>query len=142
MAKAKKRGAGSWTYVLYADRELPDEQQSRFILRPLTGAERDYVTDNSWRIVTMPNGSIERVSRMRTVARELVLTNLQSVERFPIDQPVAWPATRAEREKYLDDHLDDEDVFEIGNQIYERSSLGPEEAKQVGESSAPAPTSS
>jgi hypothetical protein len=140
--KGKKRAAGSWSYVLFSDRALPDEQQSRFILRPLTAAERDYVTDNSWRIVTMPNGSIERVSRMRTVARELVLTNVQSIERFPSDAPEAWPATRELREKYLDDHLDDDDVFEIGNHIFEHSKFGPEEAKQVGESSAPAPTSS
>jgi hypothetical protein len=141
MAKATKRVAGSWRYVLKEDASLPPEQQSVFVLNPLTGAERERVADEVSQRVLQADGTVRVISRMRSIARELCLTHIASVERFPSDAPDAWPEKTADREKYLE-KLSDDQVFEIGNEIYERSALGKEEAKQVGESSAPAPTSS
>lgn len=141
MAKAAKRLPGSWRYVLEEDRALPLDEQSVFICRPLTGAERERVADEVTQYEMLPDGSRRAISRMRQVARQLCLTHIESIERFPSDAPAGWPKDRADRETYLE-KLSDDQVFELGNQIYERSALGPEEAKQLGESSAPAPTSS
>lgn len=133
MAKAKKRVAGSWSYVLEEDQKLPLEQQSVFVLQPLTGAERERVADEVTQRIFEKDGSIRTISRMRSVARELCLTKIESIQRFPSDAPREWPEKPEERAKYLE-LLSDDQVFEIGNQIYERSALGPEEANQVGES--------
>jgi hypothetical protein len=141
MAKAIKRVAGSWRYVLLEDRALPTEQQSVFVLNPLTGAERERVADEVSQRVPQSDGTVRVISRMRQLARELCLTHIVTAERFPSDAPEAWPEKMDARASYLE-RLSDDQVFEIGNQIYERSTLGPEEAKQVGESSAPALTSS
>lgn len=140
MSEAKKRVAGSWTYVPLADRALPPEKQTVFTLSPLDGAERERAADESIQRVLDRDGNIRVVSRMRSVAREIVLTHVTSIERFPASAPKAWPADMEARKKYLED-MDDDLVFEVGNHIWERSALGPEEAKQVGESSTPAPTS-
>lgn len=141
MAKVKKRVAGSWSYVLLGDRSLPPDQQSVFVLRPLTGAERERVVDEVSQRIYQADGSVRVISRMRTIARELVLSHVESIERFPVGAPKAWPKEPDERQRYLED-MDDDDVFEVGNEIFNRSALGPEEAKHVGESSTPAPTSS
>lgn len=141
MAKATKRLAGSWSYVLLEDRALPVDQQSRFTLSPLTGAERERTADEVTQYELLTDGSRRAITRMRQVARRLCVTHIAGVERFPSDAPEAWPEKLDAREKYLE-LLADDQVFEIGNEIYNRSALGPEEAKQVGESSAPAPTSS
>jgi hypothetical protein len=144
MARAAKRPPGSWTYVLQSDRELPESEQSRFTLRPLTGAERERATDDVTRQVFRADGSVETISRMRTVARELALSHIESVENFPAGAPKPWPNGTGgieARQKFLEE-LADEHTFELGNEIYLRSTLGPEEKKTVGESSPPAPISS
>lgn len=141
MAKATKRVAGSWRYELLEDQALPPEQRSVFICNPLTGAERERVRDEISERILQADGSLRLTSRMRTIARELCLTKIAAIERFPIDAPVSWPAEPEKRATYLE-QLTDDQVFEIGTQIFDRSALGPEDAKHVGESSAPAPTSS
>lgn len=150
MAKAKKRVAGSWTYVPEADRSLPPEQQTVFTLSPLTGAERERVVDELNQRAIMPDGSIRIISRTRSIARDLVLSHCDRIERFPSDAPKGWPKEPDARQAYLE-AMDDDLVFEVGNEVYNRSALGPETVRSgeppgdrqiVGESSAPAPTSS
>lgn len=152
MAKKVKRAAGAWIYVLQGDRALPESEQTQFMLRPLTGAERDFVRDNISRPGQGRDGTPETVKRMYQEVRQLCLTHIESIERFPIDAPLAWPKDQDARAKYLE-MLDDDDVLEVGNEIWVRSSLTEDtkdgtgaviakgEATVVGESSPPAPTS-
>lgn len=125
MAEAARRPIEAWWYVLPSDRELPAEKQSRFLLKPLTQAERMEVWDESdWVSVNPETG--ERTIRPRGFrqARELVLRNLVDVQNFPVSSPKPFPkdGTRAERETYIND-FDDIDLFLIGNEIREHSSL-------------------
>jgi hypothetical protein len=124
MAKAVKRAAESWRYVLTADRELPPEEQTTFSLRPLTQAERAWAQDNLARTHFRPDGAREAVQRTHQLARELCLTNIEGIENFPAGEPKAWPESREDRERYLE-QLDDAAVTEVGNQIWERSQLEP-----------------
>src|SRR3954471_5757838 len=110
MAKATKRVAGSWRYVLKEDATLPPEQQSVFVLQPLTGAERERVADEVSQRIIQSDGEVRLVSRMRSIARDLCLTKIESVQRFPSDAPESWPEKPAEREKYLE-LLSDDQVF-------------------------------
>lgn len=142
MAKAVKRAqAGSWTYVLQRDKATPLEEQSGFTLRQLTGAERDALIDNLARRRTLRDGTVETMQRSRQEARELCLSCIVSIDRFPSEGPQPWPADAEAREQYLE-MLDDDDVYEIGNAIYAHSTLNGERGQAVGESSPPAPTSS
>lgn len=111
MAKAKKRPTEAWTYVLEADRSLDPSEQSRFVLAPMTYAQRAAVRDG------MTQG--DRVYRS---AGEIALDHILSIENFPSDDPRPWPAEREERRKYLE-LLDDDDVLEIGNEVWARSTL-------------------
>lgn len=135
MAKKKTRPVGAWPYVLLADRALPEQERTTFTLRPLTAGERESVRDRLSRAGT--NG-VE--GGMYTEARRLCLTHIESIENFPAGAPSPWPKEPEKRAAYLED-LDDDDVFEVGNEIWIRSSLGPEEVKVVGEDSPLAPTS-
>lgn len=123
MAKAKKRPAEAWTYVLKADRTLPLDQQSRFTLRPMVYAERAMVQDDFLRSETRPDGTRVDISRVYRNAGEIALEYIVSIENFPAGAAQAWPATRAERERYLE-MLDDEQVLELGNETWIRSSMG------------------
>lgn len=116
MAKAKKRPAESWTYVLEADRALDAAQQSRFVLSPMTYAERAAIRDDLLR----GEGNVSKVFRN---AGTIAIEHLVSIENFPAGEPQPWPADRAARERYLE-LLDDDDVLEIGNEIWTRSALG------------------
>lgn len=136
MAKKKKRAAESWRYVLKADRGLPPEQQTVFILRPLTQAEQLDVKDNAARYYTPPQGGEVQVRRQHRLSLELCLTNILDVENFPAGgPPEKWPADPEARAAFLEG-LDNDDVFEVGNEIYAQSLLGP--APKA--SSPPAPT--
>ncbi|HEY7195513.1 MAG TPA: hypothetical protein VH439_17350 [Gemmatimonadales bacterium] len=147
MAKGITRLAGTWSYVLTADRELPVEEQSRFTLRPLTGAERErFIDDMS--VAETVDGAVRVHPRTRQIARRIAISHIAAIENFPAGAPKPWPADAKARDDYLE-LLDDGYVFELGNEIYLRSSLGAtngakgtEDAKPVGESSTPAPTSS
>jgi hypothetical protein len=154
MAQRKQRMAGSWTYVLTSDRARPVAEQTRFVLRPLTGAERERYMDEM-SIAESENGTVLLHPRTRSATRHVAITHIERIDNFPVGEPAQpWPASAAERETYLE-MLDDGAVFEIGNEIYLRSSLGSlapgangkmptraEDATVVGESSMPVPTSS
>lgn len=127
MAKAKKRVTGGWTYIPESDRALPPNEQTVFHCKPLTSGERERLADESIQRV-IEGGSIRVVSRMRSLAREIFLTNVTAIDRFPSDAPKAWPEKPDQRADYIED-MEDDLVFEVGNQIYDRSSFGPEITK-------------
>lgn len=117
MAKAIKRPAESWSYVLRADRELEESERSIFVLAPLTYAERAAMRDDVLR------GKTDRVYRE---AGDVFLSHVVSIENFPGGNPVPWPSDRDARVRYLE-LLDDLHVLEVGNEIWARSSIGEDE---------------
>lgn len=56
-------------------------------------------------------------------AGEIVVTHVVSIENFPARSPQPWPKDREDRERYLE-QLDDDDVLELGNEVWVRSTLG------------------
>jgi hypothetical protein len=122
MARSVERLTESLTYVLKGDRALPVEQQTRFVLEPLKGPERMRVWDQI-NAVNKSDDRAEVISRSFQQARELVLQHLISVENFPVGKPKPWPKSPAACEEYLE-RLDDLDIYEIGNELRERSSIG------------------
>ncbi|HVX39615.1 MAG TPA: hypothetical protein VHB25_08580 [Gemmatimonadaceae bacterium] len=140
MAKMRKRPPESWSYVLRADRALPFDQQSRFTLSPLSHGERAAMRDDLVRTRYAPDGSRDVAPRTHQNARELVLGHLTSIENFPVSAAQPWPSDREARERYLE-LLEDDDVLELGDEIWARSTLGPEEPA-VGNSWPPERTSS
>ena len=122
MPKKQQRSAESWRYVLTADRELPPEEQSVFVLRPLTQLERADVQDNMVRIQSRPDGGRTVVQRDHRLSVELCLTNITSIENFPAGAPEKWPADHASRVTYLE-MLDDDHVQQIGNEIWVHSTI-------------------
>jgi hypothetical protein len=123
MAKKIKRRAESWRYVLVSDRDLPVDEQSTWILNPLTQAQRAEVQDNMVRVHNQPDGGQTFVSRPHRMTLDLCLTNIASVENFPAGAAVPWPSGRDERAAYLEG-LDDAYVHELGNEIYAQAILG------------------
>lgn len=138
MAKLVKRPAESWRYVLRGDRALPIEQQTVFTLAPLTMAERAQVHDDITRTQTQPDGTRITLGRTRQTGVELVLSHVVAIENFPVGAPEPWPTSAAARARYLE-RLQDDDVLELGNEIFERSDLGDEDVAK--NSSRPEPTS-
>lgn len=125
MAEAARRPVEAWWYVLPSDQKLPVEQQSRFLLKPLTQAERMEVWDESdWVMIDGTTGDRTVRPRGFRQARELVLRNLVDVQNFPASKPEPFPkdASQAERVTYID-KLDDIDLFLIGDEIRKHSSL-------------------
>lgn len=137
--KAVRHAAQSWNYVLRDDRVLPLEQQSRFVLKPLSQAERAAARDAMNRTVETPTGVLSE-NRTWQVTHGLALTHIVSIENFPAGDPKPWPTRLSEREAYLE-QLDDDAVLELGNEIWVRSTLSPEEEPIAKNSSAPEPTS-
>ena len=129
MAQRAKRPAEAWWYVLEADRELPQEEQSRFLLRPLTQAERMRVWDDYSVKTRGEDGTIQIADRAFQQAYRLCLTNIAEIENFPAGEPQAWPSKEVARRAYLNT-MDDLDVHEVGNEIRERSSLDREAAAE------------
>jgi hypothetical protein len=129
MAKAKKRPAEAWTYVLEADRTLDPSEQSRFTLSPMTYAQRAAVRD------AMTLGG-----RVYESAGEIAVKHIVSIENFPAGNSQPWPSDREERRRYLE-LLDDDAVLELGNEVWRRSTLGVDE-EAVKNSSTPERTSS
>jgi hypothetical protein len=115
MAKKNRCVAESWVYVTKTDRALPKEEQTRFTLRPMTWAERDRARD-----------ALSSESVVHRQARRMALDHIVSIENFPVGDPKPWPSTIGEREAYLNT-LDDGDVLEVGNEVWLRSTLGPDE---------------
>jgi hypothetical protein len=126
MAKKNRCIAEAWTYVLLSDRELPPDEQTRFTLRPMTAPERDHVRDNlSWTQLH-PDGAHTRVNRTRQSARAIALNHIVGVENFPVGSPQPWPKERDDQVRYLA-MLDDGDVLELGNEVFDRSTMGADE---------------
>lgn len=117
MAKAQKRAAEAWDYVLKSDRDLPKEEQSRFTLRPMTMAEQAAYHD-----AVRSGGGGSRIWQA-TVA--VCPEHITAVHNFPAGAAKEWPKERAAQLAYLEDVGVDE-CFEIGDEIYARSKLGPE----------------
>jgi hypothetical protein len=123
MAKQKRRAAECWKYVLLRDRELPVEEQTTWLLRPLTQVERAEGRDNMARIQATPGGGTATITRTHRLTLDLALSNIDAVENFPAGNAVPWPVDREARLAYLD-MLDDDDVKEIGNEIWVHSAIG------------------
>jgi hypothetical protein len=134
MATAIHRAAETWRYILQSDRALEPSQQSVFVLRPLTLAERQRVRDALTRTHVDAEGRHLIASRLNEVRIELALTNVVSVENFPAGEPKPWPAGAplAERAAYLE-ILGDEHVREIGNEIFEHSVIETAPQTKVGD---------
>lgn len=141
MAIKASRQAEAFTYIPKADRELPVEQQSRFVLRPLSLAERLRAIDEL-RVVEHRDvdGVVSEIVHTRGFQQsgELVRTHLLDAHNFPAGAPERWPAdgTRAQQDAYLE-QLDEFLILELGNALRERSAM----SDAAGNSSAPAPTS-
>jgi hypothetical protein len=126
MARLFKPATESWRFVLEADRKLPPEQQTVFVLSPLIQGEIVAVEDAITRTVLDRQGRPNLLSRERQSGRDLALEHIESIENFPVGQPKPWPADREARETYLAQlHVDD--VHEIGKEIYRKSKVGAEE---------------
>lgn len=123
MAKKVARPAESWTYVLKDDRELRPEEQSHFVLRPLTQSERALSLDEVMRGFTSPDGVTTTVVYARRQAIETVITCLLSVENFPAGAPEPWPTSRADRLAYLNG-LSVKWISELADEVFERSIVG------------------
>jgi hypothetical protein len=138
MAKKQQRPVGTWRYILRAERTLPPEEQTVFVLRPLTQLERADVKDNMVRIHHQADGGVMKQQRDARILVELCTSHIHAVENFPVGgTPEPWPDDPAARLAYLD-FLDDADVQEVGDEIWVRSSIGQPEKN----SSPPRPTSS
>lgn len=137
MAKARRRLAESWSYRLLCDRALDPSEQTVFHLNPLTQAERLQVRDDIARNRVLANGTTETQRRKGQVELALCLTNIASIENFPVGAPTPWPADHDARRAYLE-QLDDEYIEEIGAEIYGRSAIGELEKNSL----PPEPTSS
>lgn len=123
MATAQKRAAERWRYVLDVDKALPEEQQSGFILTPLSQLERAEARDNFARRVVARSGETTVSKRDSRMCVEFCATHIAEVENFPVGAPKPWPAMPEERYRYLE-QLDDAWVQELGNEIWVRSELG------------------
>jgi hypothetical protein len=118
MPNAVKRQVESWWFVLESEKTLPPDKQSRFLLKPLTQAERLRVWDDYKWVSVDPQGGRSITPRAMQQAEQLVLSNLLETQNFPLDNPITWPASGGleAKRKYLE-MLDDMDVVEIGNAI-------------------------
>jgi hypothetical protein len=138
MAKKQQRPVGTWRYILRAELTLPPEEQTVFVLRPLTQLERADVKDNMVRIHHQADGGVMKQQRDARILVELCASHIHAIENFPVGgTPEAWPDEPAARLAYLD-QLDDADVQEVGDEIWVRSAIGLPEKN----SSPPRPTSS
>lgn len=119
MAKSKRKAAEAWRYVLKEDRELPPEQQSTFVLRPMTMIEQAAYFD----AYRSGGGDGDTVWK-GTV--QLAVDHIANVENFPTDAPKEWPKDRTGQMAYLDE-IGVDACFEIGNEVFRRSYIGDEE---------------
>ncbi len=123
MPRKVERITEAWWYILIAEKDAKPEEQSRFRLKPLAGSERAAVLDDRSWVQRNTDGSLTVVPRGVQQARNLCLSHIVDVENFPVGEPQPWPEEIEARDKYLD-QLDDLNVYEIGNEIRTRSTLG------------------
>jgi hypothetical protein len=124
----------SWRYVPIADRGLPPEEQTTFVLTPLIQGERLKVWDNGSWVHQGPTGDSVMMPRSYQQAYELCLQHIADVENFPAKvkngagiyegtaKPFPVAGTQVEKLRYLDE-FDDLVILEIGNEIRDRSTL-------------------
>lgn len=141
MPRPVTAATGPWTYVLEGDRKLPQDQQARFVLRPLTQLERCRVHDSLVFTHFDADGTRQIRRRQREIEFSLAVSHIDSVENFPIGAPRPWPTDQALRPAYLA-QLSDDDVTELGGEIWTKSLLDVGPGSALGNSSAPALTSS
>lgn len=126
----------SWRYVPLEDRGLPIEEQTTFILTPLTQGERVKVWDGGSWVQQDGAGRSVMLPRSYELAYELCVEHIADIENFPAKKkdadsgmytngetklfPVA--GTKAEKLKYLD-QFDDLTILEVGNEIRDKSTL-------------------
>ena len=129
MAQKAIRDVENFTYVLRGDRQLPPAEQTTFRFRPLTQAERVRILDGMEVVLVDP------ATRTRAIkpcgvqqAYEVVLLSLVGVENFPAGTAEPYPLDKGREAcaKYLEG-LDDTHVFELGNYVIDRATLGPPE---------------
>lgn len=135
------RQHGTWEYVPKADRNLPTEEQTTFVLKPLTQLERMEMWDSSSWIEHDEAGRSVIRRRSFELAREVCLSHISEVKNFPAREPLhdpgdastvigygaadhseEWPKDEAQRIKYLE-QMDDFVILELGNEIRDHSSL-------------------
>jgi hypothetical protein len=126
MAKMKSRAAASFPYVLIGDRDLPPEQQTQFVLRPLTVDEHAAAHDGLVRTLVDKDGNRTIVNRTRQQAVSLALEHIVSIENFPVGAPQPWPDERERRRDYLG-MLMPADLQELGGVLFHRAEVGDEE---------------
>lgn len=122
--KAARRPTGTWRYMLHSDRELKPEDQSVFVLKPLTQFERMEVWDDLNWLETDSTGAQVVRPRANRQAYQLCLSNIASIENFPAGSPQKWPENGdvEGKKKYLE-LLDDLSILLIGTEIRQKSTL-------------------
>jgi hypothetical protein len=140
MARAVKRPAESWTYILRDDRELSADEQSVWTLKPMTHIERAEALDNLVRTHIGAGGEKTVISRSKQQAFEIVLTHLVAVRNFPARAGKPWPAKETERVAYIE-QMDDAHVRELADEIFDKSTLAGDDGTQLKNSSPPERTS-
>lgn len=130
--KAVKRSLGSWQFVPPSDKGLPAAEQTTFVLKPLTQLQRMECLDS----IRWVNADGTMLPRAFQQARELCLSNIESIQNFPAGDPKPWPETMHGRVEYLE-QFDDTDLLIIGSEIRDHSALDDD----IKNSSPPAPTS-
>lgn len=139
MAKAVRRPAESWTYVLLDDQRLPVDEQSVWTLRPMTHTERAAAQDDLVRQFIAEGGTFV-LSRAKQQGYAIALRHIIAVRNFPAGAAQPWPADHAARVAFLE-QLDDEYVREIADEVFNKSTLMGEDGTQLKNSSPPELTS-
>jgi hypothetical protein len=127
MARQVKRQTENWTYVLEADRALPEDQQTRFTLKPLGPQARAQVLDALSTRTIFADGTNEVRSHRHRQSLNIVVNGIVSVENFPVGAPHAWPDELDARVRYVD-QLDDNQIAEIADEIWRVSTPVPQKS--------------
>jgi len=132
--KTPRRPHGSWRFIPPEDRALPPEEQTVFVLRPLTQEERMASWDNGAWSQRSEDGSKTILPRTFRLARENCLSHIEDVVNLQVPNSAGdgytvpiWPknGTPEEKAKFLE-VLGDVEVLIVGNEILDRSSLDDE----------------
>jgi hypothetical protein len=126
MARTNQRATAAFTYVLIGDRELPPEQQTEFVLRPMTVDEHAAAHDGLVRTVYDKDGNRTIVQRTRQQGVAIALEHIVDVHNFPVDKPQPWPEERAKRRDFLSLMMPG-DVQEVAAEVMRRADVGVEE---------------
>lgn len=89
-------------YVPREDRALSPDEQTTFLLTPLTLDERAGAYDTISTTVLDSSGTQTQKSGVWRQSVELFVTHVVAIENFPAGAPEPWPATRAERLRYME----------------------------------------